>query len=581
MIQLEFDTGTPASFMNPIEAAVSELNAVIMFPGNATVTIGVGYGNWDGTTLPSYDLAQGGATEQTPISYAQLRVDLAAGAQTAVMDQFVLALPLGSSDDGQSEFFLAPAQDIAFGINPELPTGIDDGYVGFQTDLSGSQLQALALNEISHALGRLTYGNGVETLGDFTSPGNNQYSPGYTSTTFSYFSLDGGLTSIAPFDYGSGADDTQFNLSGDAFGYDATSPTLSPLDITMLDTLGFNVGTNDPIPAEAPEEIAANLTFATTDGTIPVLGINESTVIQDGAVSADVPDSSWHIVDATGDFGGYGHNDLLWQTSGGAIAIWEMNGDQIENAAYTTDNGAQVGVPAPGWDILGVEDFFGHGDIDILWQTDNGSPAIWEMSGTSVINAGYTMIGSTIIGAPDLTWHIVGAGDFSGIGQDAILWRTDSGALAEWQLNGTQITSAGYLNEGGTQVNAPGADWHIIATGDFAGSGNADILWQTNSGALAIWEMQGTDIIGANYLTDNGIQVSTPSNWDLVGAADINNSGKESLLFQTPSGQMAYWNVSGTEVTGAGYLNLAGAQHGINLTGMTDGTLVQHSFQLL
>jgi len=35
--------------------------------------------------------------------------------------------------------------------------------------------------------------------------------------------------------------------------------------------------------------------------------------------------------------------------------------------------------------------------------------------------------------------------------------------------------------------------------GDFDGDGKSDLLWRTDSGALAIWEMNGTQIISADY----------------------------------------------------------------------------------
>jgi hypothetical protein len=37
----------------------------------------------------------------------------------------------------------------------------------------------------------------------------------------------------------------------------------------------------------------------------------------------------------------------------------------------------------------------------------------------------------------------------------------------------------------------PGANWTIVAIGDFDGNGDWDILWKDTSGNVAIWQMSG------------------------------------------------------------------------------------------
>ena len=57
---------------------------------------------------------------------------------------------------------------------------------------------------------------------------------------------------------------------------------------------------------------------------------------------------------------------------------------------------------------------------DILWQNDNGSVAMWLMSGTSHTGGG-------VISSPSTDWRISGIGDFNGDGHDDILFRHDGG----------------------------------------------------------------------------------------------------------------------------------------------------------
>jgi hypothetical protein len=56
-------------------------------------------------------------------------------------------------------------------------------------------------------------------------------------------------------------------------------------------------------------------------------------------------------------------------------------------------------------------------------------------------------------------------------------------------MNGTAIASSGVL---GTVTT----DWTIVSVGDLNGDTKADILWRHTSGALSIWFMNGTSVIG-------------------------------------------------------------------------------------
>jgi hypothetical protein len=94
-------------------------------------------------------------------------------------------------------------------------------------------------------------------------------------------------------------------------------------------------------------------------------------------------------------------------------------------------------------------------------EPGGGSIAIWEMDGSRIKAADYTSAGSTIVGAPGLDWHILGAEDYNGDGKADLLWQTDGGALAEWQMDGTQVVAADYTRIGATAVGVPALDWHV------------------------------------------------------------------------------------------------------------------------
>ena len=78
------------------------------------------------------------------------------------------------------------------------------------------------------------------------------------------------------------------------------------------------------------------------------------------------------------------------------------------------------------------------------------------------------------------SYHVVGIGDFDGNGKSDILWQSDSGSVAIWD-NGLPVG-------GHTVAAGMPSSWHIAGTGDFDGNGKSDILWQNDNGAVAIWD---------------------------------------------------------------------------------------------
>jgi serralysin len=105
------------------------------------------------------------------------------------------------------------------------------------------------------------------------------------------------------------------------------------------------------------------------------------------------------------------------------------------------------------WKIAGTADFNGDGKSDILWRNDNGSVALWQMNGATMVSSSATSTPSV-----DNSWKITGTGDFNGDGKADILWRNDNGSVAEWQMNGSSI-----LAGGSTSIPSVATSWKIAA----------------------------------------------------------------------------------------------------------------------
>jgi subtilase family serine protease len=175
---------------------------------------------------------------------------------------------------------------------------------------------------------------------------------------------------------------------------------------------------------------------------------------------------------AAHDFNGDGKSDILWRDTSGDVAIWFMNGAQMQYAGVGN-------VPPNVWSIVGTGDFIGDGKSDILWRDTSGNVAIWYMNGAQ-------MQYEPVANAPTV-WSIAGIGDFNGDGKADILWRDTSGDVAIWFMNGAQMQYAGV-------GNVPLNVWSIAGIGDFNGDGKADILWRDTSGDVAIWFMNGAQM---------------------------------------------------------------------------------------
>jgi len=246
---------------------------------------------------------------------------------------------------------------------------------------------------------------------------------------------------------------------------------------------------------------------------------------------ATLPDVTpdWHFKAAASfDEFGNANSDILWQNDNGALALWQMTGTTINNI-HALPN------PGPSWHVVGDNDFNGDLSDDILFQNDNGSLAIW-----TVTSAATPTISGMFAGAqnPGPTWHVVGTGDTTNNNSAGILWQNDNGALALWE-NPTFAAGTFTFN---TVAALPTLDpsWHVKGMTDVNFFfGTADIVFQNDSGAVAIWEMGGAT--GTTITAVNLVNINPGPAWHIVGLRDMNNDERGDILFQNDNGAAAVW----------------------------------------
>lgn len=283
----------PAGFKAALADAASYLDSLIT--NNITVNIEVGWGEDDGAAITPDSLSTGGPQQGgIGMTYTQLKAALTANA-TSAADQTMLAnMPATDPTDG-GYFYITAAQQKAWGLLPATATEID-GNIGFSSTVNwtfdpNNRSVAGAYDfigdaeaEITHALGRFP---GLQLsapgwyspldLMRYASPGVNALSVGAAS----YFSIDGGATSLDAFNTQGDPSDWTTSVRSDVFGDGYTDQTMvmTQTDKTLLDTLGYTIaGSAAPAPVATATPVPTP-TPTPTPTAVPALSAAQQTEI--------------------------------------------------------------------------------------------------------------------------------------------------------------------------------------------------------------------------------------------------------------------------------------------------------------
>jgi hypothetical protein len=572
-INVIYDTNDQ-SFRNDIQAAVNIIDSLVV--GDITVNIQVGDGDFNGTPLQNQNGALGGSNTYFWTDYSSLSSDLQASDPSFFNSS---NLPTGTSVNGQSNFYISDAQERLFGILPASASSTDiDGYVGMGNGIpAGSARIATALHEIGHALGRIP---GTELdLFRFTGVETRLFGSGLTAPP-AYFSVDGGVTTIA--DWGQNSDPSDFrgpnsnppsNLTPNdpfnEFGSSTPIVNLTAADLLVFQALGYNVR----IPVNGT---SSNDNFVAVSGYHTYDGAGGINTID----CSQAPSSVTVNLAVNAALNGFGQDDVLHN-------IQNIHGSQFNDALAGDGNnntiigGGDIITPTTGsfptqagqmgteWHVVSAEDFTGDGKSDLLWVRNNSGDAdVWTMNNGSLSSL------VSIQGHMGPEWtSISGNIDFNHDGSADLLWaREATGDVAIWQMNGTSIGSfaipSGHM----------GAAWQVSGVGDFNSDGFSDILWHDTSGDVAVWSMSGTTLGG--YGISNG-HIGTE--WKVGAVADFSGDGRDEVMWVRNTGDVQTWTMNGSNVTGVtntGHMGPSWAPAGVgdfNMDGKSDVVWVDSS----
>jgi uncharacterized protein YkwD len=304
-------------------------------------------------------------------------------------------------------------------------------------------------------------------------------------------------------------------LKSESITIDATTPVNVKRDLVLQPLLPSH------IKKDFNGDNTSDVLWRNTNGAVSVWQMNSNT-IQNAAI-AGTAGTDWAIQKAA-DFNGDGKSDILWRNTNGATSIWQMNGSTVQNIS-------NLGTVTSDWTIQNAADFNGDRTSDILWRNTNGAMVVWRMANGQVQS-------TAVVGTVTNDWVFQDAGDFNGDGKSDILWRNTNGAVVVWQMNDNQVQNTAIV---GNVTN----DWMIKGVDDFTGDGKSDILWQNTNGAVSIWQMNGgqaqnTTVVG-----------NLTSDWQISGSGDYNANGVADILLRNTNGAAGIWQINNGLLVGS------------------------------
>ena len=295
------------------------------------------------------------------------------------------------------------------------------------------------------------------------------------------------------------------------------------LDSSLLSLTVSGSGPTPPPPGTAAGDLngdgRADIIMTITQTTHPFYGATGAWLIKENRkdwCNLSTRYAGWEIFGTGFTTAGKATDDVYIKSTGNVVVAWTTD------ATGEVDGWKTVGQFDASTQVLGLGDFNGNGQTDLLLRNTNGAVGCYLTDGTDWNY--FQSLGDE--------WTVTTVGDFNGDGRSDMVLKHDAGFAGTW------LTTA----DGSV-------DWHpldtlqngfeIVGAGDFNGDGIDDVLlkkenyygaWIVENGSVKSW-------MGLGDIGDVTVEQ--------VG--DFNGDGKDDLRIRTAAGDLGAQLVNGAD----------------------------------
>jgi len=231
-------------------------------------------------------------------------------------------------------------------------------------------------------------------------------------------------------------------------------------------------------------------------------------------------------------------NDVYVRNSDNVIGAWTTDNDGVVNGWET------IGSFDPDAQIVGLGDFNGNGQSDLLLRAANGAVGCYFTDGQ----------GWNYFQSLGDEWKLSAIGDLNGDGRADVVLAHDAGFAGCWltQADGTPMWA-------GLDTLANG--FEIIGAGDFNGDGTDDVLLK-NGSYYGAWLVQNGNAVGWLGIGDLGDAA-------VEQISDFNADGVDDLRIRTAGGDLGALLVMGEDSLDWKYYGSVGAEWNTSLAALS------------
>ena len=307
---------------------------------------------------------------------------------------------------------------------------------------------------------------------------------------------------------------------GETLSVDNRSYSLAKNSNTLTLTIEGDAPVAEVTHGDLNGDNRADIIMTITQTTHPYCGATGAWMITDTQTAAwgnlSQRETGWSIFGTGVTTAGKATDDIYIKSADNVVGAWTTN------ASGEVDGWQTIGQFDANTQVLGLGDFNGDWQTDLLLRNTNGAVGCYLTDGT----------GWNYFQSLGDEWTIAATGDFNGDGRSDIVLKHDAGFAGTW------LTLADGTVEWHNLDTLPNG-FEIVGAGDFNGDGADDVLLKKGT-YYGAWIVKGGSVDSWMGLGDLG-------NVTVEQIGDFNGDGKDDLRIRTAAGDLGAQLVNGAD----------------------------------